>query len=109
MIPSPYAFLIKLGLFAAAVIGLYAAGYYRGREAVIQKHKAEIVTHILLQTKYLPQETKIIHDKQVVIQTVHDKVYIDVIKTVPDNRACDVPAAGVGLLNANRGALPASK
>jgi len=98
-------FAAKALAVVLVAIGLFGLGYYEGHKHAVNAEKAKVLTVIQTQIKYLPQETKVIHDTVTRIQTVHDKVYIDVVKTIPDNRVCDVPAAGVSLLNANRGSL----
>lgn len=105
ILEGPYGLLIKIGAAIGLATILFGSGYYEGHKHAVNAEKARVVDHVIVQVKAIPGETKIIHDKQVVIQTVHDKVYVDVVKTVRDNRACDVPAAGVGLLNANRSAV----
>jgi hypothetical protein len=98
----------KVAIFLAVSIALFGGGYYLGHRNAVNAQKAKIVDRIIVQTKYLPQETKVIHDRVVQVKTVHDKVYINVAKVVHDNRVCDVPAAGVSLLNSAR-ALPTGK
>jgi len=101
---NPY---VLLGMLLAA-IGLFGGGYYEGHKSASNSDKAAVLTKVVTQVKYLPAETKRVHDQVVHIKTVHDKVYVDVVKTVPDNRVCDVAPAAIVMLNANRGTLPAS-
>lgn len=108
LLEGPYGLLIKLGATVAVVGGLFISGYIKGGNDARRNARANVVEHVLVQTRYLPGETKVLTQTVDHIVTVHDKVYVDVVKTIPDNRACDVPAASVGLLNANRGTLPAA-
>jgi hypothetical protein len=105
MFAGPYALLIKAGLVVVLAASLFGSGFYFGHHSAVKSQQAKIVQHVLIQTRYLPQETKVIHDKVVQIKIVHDRAQA-AITLVPDNRACDVPAPAIGLLNANRGALP---
>lgn len=105
LLEGPYGLLIKAGAVLLGAVLIFGGGYYEGHKNAVNAEKARVVTHILVQTKALPGETKLITQTVTRIQTVHDKVYVDVPKLVPDDRACDLPADAVGLLNANRGSL----
>lgn len=105
---NPYAWLIKLGLAVVLAAGLFGSGFYYGDRHVKTVYQSKVVKQVLVQTKYMPQETKYVYVASAHADANHEKAKTNV-EALPANPVCDVPADTVGVLNANRGTLPSGQ